>query len=1290
MRIPLILLILTIMMVGTAGANTLNVTDESTTNNYTTIQYAVDNATSGDTIHVYPGTYSENVVVNKELNIISVDGASATHVMAAASSDHVFNISANNVTIDGFNVSGADESDFGKMSAGIYLRNVTKCTIFNNILSNNRYGIYLAASNNNNLTGNNVSENSVAGIHLDSSHGNYLVNNNISDNIDRGINIDLSNYNNLTNNEITKNSLQGISLYKSTENSMVSNTISGNGYTNYGAEAGIYLGSSTDNNIYNNWFNNSVNFKVMSGCDYNNWNTTSTTGPNIIGGPHIGGNYWATPDGDGFSQVNTDSNGDGFCDTPEDTYVIHEVQNNYDYLPLAGDNKEPSVVPITPPADKRIGPGHLLELNVSVTDTSEISSVVINVSSINNTINEIPLTNVSGYWVNNITVDTIADGVYNLSINATDVYGNSNTSVDISVERDSFVTVGAEGKDDTTIQNAINNTYDGDTIQVFPGTYEENLVVDKGLTIHAASDDPSETVIKAATSSQVIRINPEYGSQSNFTITGFTIDGNDTSYEGLSLYSNLKEVSPANYNFTFTDNVITNVSSTALTVNGLNEVHILNNNITDIGYAGIIARNINGLEINNNSLTNISSRSPESYSPDSVDVASRVMSAGISVSGVYEINIKDNVIQKCGSDGIHISPINDIYVQGQETYHEYAQSISVSGNEIHGVEYNGISIEGDRIVSKDISENVDYTLIINDNVIKSRYSGIYVEDTKSIECIDITNNDINSSSSSIDTILSSINLPSGILIVGEMVGVDVSEESTPDTSIKEVSINNNSINRSFIGIFVLGTSSPQIQDNIISSSKIGIAYGFNSEIGQHPVIAKNHIYNTSYGIDIFGITNLSISDNTINEFTEVGIGCEFTQNTSLNGNIINAGTEGEKGTGIQVSQSENATIRDNSIESARYGLYFEDSANRYNSIAMATDAEISITRPPSFSTQNSTVSGNTISNNGAGGIYLEYAENNTFYNNYLNNINNTVFGEGVANNTWNTTVTAGPNIIGGPRIGGNFWATPQGDGFGQVNVDSTSNGFCDNPRGSYNISGSGQYDYLPLAATTESKKVSSSGGRVYVGPSMPAENVQNTDSGIKRVLAGSNVKYDFSENAGSVFGISFDAKDDKGNVVAKVQVLKDKPDDVDTPSGNSYQMMSITVGNQDTISENNADNILIEFKVSKEWTEQNNIDPTTIRMTRFHDGDWQDLPSNEVGEDDEYFYFTAETSGFSVFSIVGDEYKEVIEELVAEESEVEDVEEPASENQNAQTPGFTGMFAVALIAGAALVMQKKD
>ncbi len=69
-------------------------------------------------------------------------------------------------------------------------------------------------------------------------------------------------------------------------------------------------------------------------------------------------------------------------------------------------------------------------------------------------------------------------------------------------------------------------------------------------------------------------------------------------------------------------------------------------------------------------------------------------------------------------------------------------------------------------------------------------------------------------------------------------------------------------------------------------------------------------------------------------------------------------------------------------------------------------------------------------------------------------------------------------------------------------------------------------------------------------------------------------------------GIGFQAKDNKGNVVAKVQVLKEKPADVDEPSDNSYRILSLSVDSEGTISEDTADNILIEFKVSKEWVKK--------------------------------------------------------------------------------------------------------
>jgi len=64
----------------------------------------------------------------------------------------------------------------------------------------------------------------------------------------------------------------------------------------------------------------------------NVWNSTKTAGTNIIGGSYLGGNYWAKPDGTGFSQINVDMDCDGFCDSPLSKYELDVT--NIDYLAL--------------------------------------------------------------------------------------------------------------------------------------------------------------------------------------------------------------------------------------------------------------------------------------------------------------------------------------------------------------------------------------------------------------------------------------------------------------------------------------------------------------------------------------------------------------------------------------------------------------------------------------------------------------------------------------------------------------------------------------------------------------------------------------------------------------------------------------------------------------------------------------------------------------------------------------------------------------------------------------------
>ncbi len=121
----------------------------------TSIQEAIDNAESGDTIEVLPGEYHENVFIpeGKMLNLEG-SGYEVTHIIGDGTTSTMF-IQADGCKVSGFGIS---RSGVGASDAGIFVDSNGNTIELNNA-SRNRIGIILNQSNGNTIQKNIVDSN---------------------------------------------------------------------------------------------------------------------------------------------------------------------------------------------------------------------------------------------------------------------------------------------------------------------------------------------------------------------------------------------------------------------------------------------------------------------------------------------------------------------------------------------------------------------------------------------------------------------------------------------------------------------------------------------------------------------------------------------------------------------------------------------------------------------------------------------------------------------------------------------------------------------------------------------------------------------------------------------------------------------------------------------------------------------------------------------------------------------------------------------------------------------------
>ncbi len=257
----------------------------------------------------------------------------------------------------------------------------------------------------------------------------------------------------------------------------------------------------------------------------------------------------------------------------------------------------------------------------------------------------------------------------------------------------------------------------------------------------------------------------------------------------------------------------------------------------------------------------------------------------------------------------------------------------------------------------------------------------------------------------------------------------------------------------------------------------GILVGADGPLSD--VVVRNlRLTNWETGIRAENVTGSVIEDCEV-AHNHDGIALVDARDVEVRDNLVVANEE----TGIRVSGSEETTVRDNDVvrtgdgfdrfvswtmdestfaialgRSAGTVVSGNDLGGEYSSLVFADSP-------------GTLVTGNQLTGRRIGiyGSFIGENEGCAVFNNVFRNIDN-VYGS-LANASWNTTPSPGPNIVGGPQLGGNFWATPDGTGFSETTPDADGDGFSDEP-----FETDFGRDSLPLAPWTGPVVVALPGG----------------------------------------------------------------------------------------------------------------------------------------------------------------------------------------------------------------------
>jgi parallel beta-helix repeat protein len=495
---------------------------------------------------------------------------------------------------------------------------------------------------------------------------------------------------------------------------------------------------------------------------------------------------------------------------------------------------------------------------------------------------------------------------------------------------------GSSGNPWGTIQYAVDSAgvSDGDTIIVRDGTYNENVDVNKRLTIQSENGAATTIVQTPDPDEDVFTVAADEVNISGFTVTGATGVGR------AGIYLN-----PDTDHCNITNNIASG-NDRGIYLSHASDNTISGNTLLDNNWAGIGLVQSSSNTINDNTASNtgfgmwLHSSSNNTISGNMINESSPY---GIYLYECSSNTLNGNTASDNSDSGIALSLSSNNTIEGntasENTDFGISMSNSSNNNTVSGNtasnNYYGIYLSGS-------SGNT-----LNGNTASDNYDGIHLESSSGNT---IENNTVsNSAFAGIHLLPSSNNntVADNTLQSNTWYSILLWSDSNENTVINnnvsdshrgvcfgysdENTVANNTISDCDYGIEFQQTSKDNtIENNTIDSGSIGVYIGVDSGDYSFNKILTNVISNnTQYGIYVPSWTNNTlVASNEISN-NEHGVWIEGDNNQIIGNNIQNNTGSEDSGIHLTVLASENVihfnNIVDNSPDgSDSYGVYNEN------------------------------------------------------------------------------------------------------------------------------------------------------------------------------------------------------------------------------------------------------------------------------------------------------------------------------------------------------------------------------